>query len=161
MRINQAVGGGGWCPRGRAGRLFPVGAAAVDLIGGLNLVVAVVGACSLAGSWACCPLALDRWLPSPSLPGLSLVSGGAPGIDTAAAAWAALRGVPCRVVRAQWGLAGRAAGPARNVVVAAAADAAVVVLDCRPGAPVSRGTIDVWARLCRAGVPCRVVRVVG
>lgn len=126
-----------------------------------NMVVAVVGACSLAGSWACCPLALDRWLPSPSLPGLSLVSGGAPGVDTAAAAWAALRGVPCRVVRAQWGLAGRAAGPARNVVVAAAADAAVVIMDCRPGAPVSRGTIDVWARLRRAGVPCRVVRVVG
>lgn len=155
--------GGGWGrPRGRVGRAGRRGAAAVltIMLGVLFVVVAVVGACSLAGSWACCPLALDKWLPPPA-PGLSLVSGGAPGIDSAAASWAALRGVPCRVVPAQWGLAGRAAGPARNVVVAAAADAAVVVLDCRPGVPVSRGTLDVWARLRRAGVPCRVVRVVG
>lgn len=123
------------------------------------LRVAVVGSRSLAGTWACCPLALGRWLPSPGLPGLVVVSGGAAGIDAAAAAWAARWGVPCDVLRPAWALLGRAAGPARNAAIAARVDAAVVVLDARPGAPISRGSLDVLARLRRAGVPCRVVRV--
>lgn len=149
-------------PRGSMARC--VGAAplgAVYVCGGvcMGLCVAVVGSRSLAGSWACCPLALGRWLPSPGLPGLSLVSGGAVGVDAAAAAWAARWGVPCAVLRPEWGLLGRVAGLARNDALARRADAALVVLDARPGAPTSRGSLDVLARLQRAGVPCRVVRV--
>lgn len=153
---------GGGAPRGSDAALCRCcSLSAVYVCGGvcMGLCVAVVGSRSLAGSWACCPLALGRWLPAPSLPGLSLVSGGAAGVDTAAAAWAARWGVPCVVLRPEWGLLGRAAGLARNQAIARRADAAVVVLDCRAGVPVSRGALDVLARLERAGVPCRVVRV--
>lgn len=148
----------------RAARVAPAlrrCCAAVNCLGGvrMGLCVAVVGSRSLAGYWACCPLALGRWLPAPGLPGLSIITGGAPGVDAAAAAWAARVGVPCVALRPAWSVLGRAAGPARNAALAARADAAVVVFDARPGAPVSRGSLDVLARLQRAGVPCRVVRV--
>ena len=153
---------GGGVPRGADAALAAVLLAGrAYMCGGvcMGLCVAVVGSRSLAGSWACCPLALGQWLPSPGLPGLSLVSGGAVGVDAAAAAWAARWGVPCVVLRPEWGLLGRAAGLARNETIARRADAAVVVLDARPGAPISRGALDVLSRLQRAGVPCRVVRV--
>ena len=159
---SQDAGAPAGVASGRAGR---PGAASVlrrgKLLGGvrMGLCVAVVGSRSLAGSWACCPLALGRWLPAPGLPGLSIITGGAPGVDAAAAAWAARVGVPCVALRPAWSVLGRAAGPARNAALAARADAAVVVFDARPGAPVSRGSLDVLARLQRAGVPCRVVRV--
>lgn len=44
----------------------------------------------------------------------SLAVGDASGADQLAAEWASLRGIPCKVFKADWETNGRAAGPIRN-----------------------------------------------
>lgn len=56
--------------------------------------------------------ASHRWLDSMPIEGV--VSGGAPGADRGAEAWARLRGIPVAVFKADWNEHGSAAGPIRN-----------------------------------------------
>jgi hypothetical protein len=77
-----------------------------------------------------------------------LLSGGARGADTLAEEWAVGRGIPLRVVPADWSRWGRSAGPRRNGTLAAAAEAAAFFWDLA-----SRGTADGIARAEARGLP--------
>lgn len=47
-------------------------------------------------------------------PNMTVLQGGAYGVDTMAATWANARGVPCDTMKADWRKYGKAAGPIRN-----------------------------------------------
>ena len=49
---------------------------------------------------------------------MTLIAGGARGVDTLAEKWARLSRVHCEVIRAEWGQHGRYAGLKRNVLMA-------------------------------------------
>lgn len=90
---------------------------------------------------------LGRW------PDMVLVHGGARGADSLAGRWAAGRGVPVEVYRADWDTHGRAAGHIRNgVMVRAGADVCIAA----PLGP-SRGTRGCMEPARRAGIPVLVV----
>lgn len=77
-----------------------------------------------------------------SLPaGTTLVSGGARGVDSAAAEAARERGIPVVVYAADWARLGRAAGPVRNRSIAEHCDRLVAFWDGE-----SPGTADVVAQ---------------
>jgi len=73
-----------------------------------------------------------------------LVSGGAKGVDEAAEAWAAARGIPVRRFKPDWRRYRRGAGPVRNREMAAYADAVVVF-------PGGSGTRNMLAEARKAG----------
>lgn len=54
-----------------------------------------------------------------------VLSGGARGVDRAGELFAAERGIPCEVYRAEWGVYGNAAGPRRNGVMVSKAEGLV------------------------------------
>ena len=81
-----------------------------------------------------------------------VISGGAPGADALAVAWAQSRGVPYRVFKADWGRYGRAAGPIRNQRLLDEGQPDLVV-----AFPGSAGTADMVRRAKSAGVPTRGV----
>lgn len=74
-----------------------------------------------------------------------VVSGGAKGVDAAGEQWAASRGIPVRVFRADWRRYRRGAGPVRNREMAAYADAAAVF-------PGGSGTRNMLAEARRVGL---------
>lgn len=80
-----------------------------------------------------------------------VIHGGASGADTLAGEWAALRGIPVEVFRADWKANGRAAGPIRN---------AKMLREGKPdwciAFPGGRGTADMAYRCRQAGVPTTV-----
>jgi len=52
-----------------------------------------------------------------------IISGGAPGADAGGEMWAWNRDIALKIIRAEWHIHGRAAGPIRNKVMAEYADA--------------------------------------
>lgn len=76
-----------------------------------------------------------------------VIAGGAKGADTLGAEWAADRGIPCRVVMADWNTHGRAAGPIRNQRMLDEGRPELVV-----AFPGGRGTADMVRRAREAGV---------
>lgn len=64
-----------------------------------------------------------------------VVCGGARGVDDLGALWAKENGVPVKLMRADWTLHGKAAGPIRNDEMAKYAEALIAVWDGQ-----SRGT---------------------
>lgn len=76
-----------------------------------------------------------------------VVSGGAPGVDTAGEAIAETMGLPLKVFPAKWEIHGRAAGPIRNQQMAEYADALIAVWDGK-----SKGTKDMIDRASEQGL---------
>lgn len=111
------------------------------------VVVAVVGSRSLAGV----SLPLGSVVP----PSVSLVvSGGARGVDSAAASWARARGVPVREFLPNYSLFGRAAPLVRNREIIEAADLVLAFWDgC------SRGTLHAVHIARELGKPVRLFRL--
>ena len=93
------------------------------------------------------------YLLSARFPDVEIVSGGAPGADALGERYARQHGLACRVVRADWRTYGRAAGPLRNVAMAALADAAVVYW-----CPGSRGSASMVRAAQQRGLRCVVRR---
>ena len=83
-----------------------------------------------------------------------LVTGGAPGADALAEAWARFRNIPVRVFPAEWGKHGNAAGPIRNQQMLDEALPNHVV-----AFPGGRGTADMLAR-ARKSLTVRTILVV-
>lgn len=111
-----------------------------------GLVVAVVGSRSVTE----CPALLRR------LNGLrdadelaQVVSGGAAGVDRAAASWARWRGVALVEHLPDYATHGAQAPHVRNAAIVAAADLVLVVWDGR-----SRGTLSAARKAVAAGTPC-------
>ena len=78
-----------------------------------------------------------------------VVSGGAPGIDTAGEKLADGYGLGCKVFSACWELHGKAAGPIRNEQMAQYADALIAIP--KPGAE-NRGTNNMIETARRLGL---------
>lgn len=57
---------------------------------------------------------MDRWLEANQYQGFTVISGGAPGVDSLAAEWAHERHLPVQYFPADWDRYGRSAGPRRN-----------------------------------------------
>ena len=74
-----------------------------------------------------------------------VVSGGAPGVDTAAERWALECGTDLVTFHANWKRHGKAAGPLRNARMAAYADACIAL-------PGGRGTADMVSKARAAGL---------
>jgi hypothetical protein len=79
-----------------------------------------------------------------------VIHGGAPGADSLAGAWAAERGVACRVFLADWKRDGRAAGPLRNARMLK--DGVPDIVVAFPG---GKGTQDMTKKAAAAGLPVR------
>jgi hypothetical protein len=82
-----------------------------------------------------------------------IISGGAGGADKLAERYAAEKGIPIRIFKAEWDKYGRAAGYKRNVQIVEAADEVVAFWDGK-----SKGTkhdIDLAEKM---GKPCHVFR---
>jgi len=83
-----------------------------------------------------------------------IISGGAAGVDTAAAEVAAQSGIPLRVIRPEYELYGRAAPLVRNRDIADRADLVLCFWDGQ-----SAGTANVIAYCIQVGKPFRIVRI--
>jgi hypothetical protein len=83
-----------------------------------------------------------------------VVSGGAPGIDSAGEAIAALHGIRVQRFPAEWHLHGRAAGPIRNEKMAIYGDRLVAIWDGS-----SRGTKNMIDQMKKLGKPVFVMYV--
>jgi predicted Rossmann fold nucleotide-binding protein DprA/Smf involved in DNA uptake len=80
-----------------------------------------------------------------------IVSGGAPGVDSAAAGAAQAAGRAVMVLEADWQQHGRSAGPMRNAQIVANADRIVAFWNGR-----SRGTLNTVALAVEAGLPVEI-----
>lgn len=85
-------------------------------------------------------------------PGVVVVSGGARGVDAAAAAAALECGLALEVFRADWGRFRRGAGPVRNAALVAGGLSVLVCFVSDPEC-LSPGSADVCRRARAAGVP--------
>ena len=83
----------------------------------------------------------------------TIVHGGARGADSLAGEWAACRGVPCDVYKADWDKYGNRAGPVRNQLMLDAGKPDLVI-----AFPGSRGTADMVGRSTRAGLRVVMIR---
>lgn len=86
----------------------------------------------------------------------AVVSGCAPGVDTAGEAWARARGVAVLPYPAEWSRFGSAAGMKRNARMADAGDRLIAFWNGH-----SPGTHDMIRQMERRGKPIYVVRVTG
>lgn len=84
----------------------------------------------------------------------TLIHGGARGVDELAGEWAATRGIPTEIYRADWFAYGKAAGPMRNRRMAEVGEALVAVWD-----GVSPGTYDMIRQATDRGLKIHVERV--
>ena len=89
-------------------------------------------------------------------PGLTIVSGGAPGADRLAAEYAERKGVPLVLFRADWAAHGRRAGAIRNRRIVDNADALVAFWD-----ELSPGTKISLEMAVDKGIPATVVSGAG
>lgn len=80
-----------------------------------------------------------------------VISGGAPGVDRAGAAWARARGIPVVVMLADWSGKGKPAGILRNEQMAVYADALIAIWDGE-----STGTRHMIAHMDGIGKPVYV-----
>jgi hypothetical protein len=115
--------------------------AADEAFGPTGMKLLVCGGRDFAGQtelWA----ALDALSPK------EVCQGGARGADELAGLWAAERGVPCSVFKADWETHGKAAGPIRNAEMLKAFKPTLVL-----ATPGGRGTDDMVRRSRKAGVP--------
>lgn len=87
---------------------------------------------------------------------LSLISGGASGVDAVAKAYARSRAITFIELKADWKAYGRAAGPIRNKQIIDMADSIYAFWDER-----SKGTAHVMEYALRIGKPCQVVVFAG
>lgn len=72
---------------------------------------------------------------------IEIITGGARGVDTLAERWARENNVKCTVVKADWGIYGKSAGPRRNQVMTEIGDILLAFWDGK-----SRGTKDMIAK---------------
>lgn len=86
----------------------------------------------------------------------AVISGCAPGVDTAGEEWARARGVAVLPYPAEWSRFGNAAGMKRNARMADAGDALLAFWNGH-----SPGTRDMIRQMERRGKPLYVVRVTG
>lgn len=84
-------------------------------------------------------------------PGTMVVSGGARGVDSAAETAAREAGVATEIHHADWDTHGRKAGPMRNALIIANADAVVAFWDGE-----SRGTLNALVQAHEAGLPITI-----
>ena len=82
----------------------------------------------------------------------TVISGGAPGVDSWAEDAARERGLRVSVKHADWDIYGRAAGPIRNTAIVAPADRVVAFWDGK-----SPGTADTIRKARDAGLPVEVI----
>jgi len=79
---------------------------------------------------------------------LTIISGGARGVDSAGECWAGYMSLPFQLYAAQWDDLGKRAGYVRNAEMAEACDAAVLIWDGE-----SKGTSHMRDLLVKAGKP--------
>lgn len=91
---------------------------------------------------------------SDELGALTILHGGARGIDTAAGQAAVARGLPVEVYEANWMRFGKAGGHMRNIEMAAVADAVIAIWDGS-----SPGTKDMISFSRSIGKPVYVIEV--
>ena len=101
------------------------------------------------------PLELEAAIKDSGFQITEVISGGAQGIDSLGAAWAQLNNIPCGFFLPDWEKHGKAAGPIRNSLMAAEAEALILVWD-----GVSRGSQDMLNKATSKGlkVHTRVVQ---
>jgi len=80
-----------------------------------------------------------------------LIHGGARGVDQVAAHWAMLWGMEVEEYPADWDRHGKAAGPIRNIEMAANADALIAIWDGE-----SRGTKQMIDHCITIGLPLKI-----
>lgn len=98
--------------------------------------------------------ALAAWARVAGIRITAIVSGKAPGADTAGEEWARARGIPVLPYPAEWERFGTAAGPKRNARMADAGDALLAFWNGH-----SPGTRDMIRQMERRGKPMWIVRV--
>lgn len=86
------------------------------------------------------------------LPGTTVISGGARGVDSAAAQWAFARGLPIIEHKADWETHGKGAGFLRNQLIVSDCDWVVAFWDGK-----SSGTADTIARARAQGKPTIII----
>jgi YspA, cpYpsA-related SLOG family len=106
---------------------------------------------AIVGSRGFQPLALVTKFVSTLKPTTTVVSGGARGVDTAAAEAAASRGLEVEIFEADWKQYGRKAGPLRNTAMVATVDGLVAFWDGR-----SAGTLNAIMAACDRRIWLRV-----
>lgn len=84
-----------------------------------------------------------------------IVSGGAEGTDKLAERYARDRNIPITVIKPQWELYGKSAGPIRNRQIVEASDVIIAFWDYSSKG--TKSTIDISNKL---GKPCYVVNIV-
>jgi hypothetical protein len=84
-------------------------------------------------------------------PSLSLITGGAAGVDWHAWQWARKRIIPVTLFLADWDKHGRGAGPIRNQKMLDAGPDRVIAFAYGP--ELTRGTRDMVRRAAKAGIP--------
>lgn len=88
-----------------------------------------------------------------NLPGaFTIVSGGAPGVDSMAKDYARLHDIPTEIFPADWRRLGKSAGPLRNSQIVATADVVIAFPDKK-----SVGTWDTVNKALRAKKPVYIV----
>ena len=110
-----------------------------------NEVVAVVGS---RGVKSCAALARRLAELEPT----QVVSGGAAGVDTLAAAWARANGVPLLELRPDYATHGTGAPHVRNAEIVRRAARVLLVWDGR-----SKGTLSTYKAARRLGRPCELL----
>jgi hypothetical protein len=60
---------------------------------------------------------------------ISVISGGAKGVDVLGVRWARLRGIPCQIIKAEWEAYGLGAGVIRNTEMARFGEALAAIWD--------------------------------
>ncbi len=111
--------------------------------------VAIVGSRSFAGLPQIIDY-IDVELKSES--DLSIISGGAAGVDTVARDYAVKRNINFIELKADWRLYGRAAGPIRNKLIVDMADKVYAFWDGQ-----SKGTLHVIEYAKKIGKPCQIL----
>ncbi len=90
----------------------------------------------------------DNWLPSD----ITIISGGARGVDTTAIDFAIVNWCPFVEFKADWKNHGKSAGPIRNQAMLDQSTPDLVV-----AFPGGKGTADMVSRANKAGIPVRVI----
>lgn len=83
--------------------------------------------------------------------GVTVVSGGAKGVDTWAEKAAKLAGIPTQIIPAEWDKYGKSAGFLRNGLIVEEAERVVAFWDGD-----SRGTLDTIRKATKAGKPVEI-----